>query len=73
LVDELMAGYATTFGTLDTTSYRAAVLRRLEVANDPGTSRYLQLLAQVNGWPPQPDLSPVFDWFIHALRTHARP
>ena len=73
VVDELITAYARTFHRRDTAAYRAEVLRRLEVAADPRTQRYLELLAQVNGWPPQPDLAPVFDWFTSALRTHQSP
>ena len=39
---------------------RADVLDRLEVAADLRTQRYLQLLVQINGWPPLPDLTPHF-------------
>jgi DNA-binding transcriptional MerR regulator len=70
VVDQLMDAYARTFSRSDTTSYRAEVLRRLQVAADPRTHRYFELLAQINGWPPQPDLTPLFGWFTRALETH---
>lgn len=73
VVDDLVTAYARTFHQADTAAYRAAVLHRVEVAADPRTQRYLELLAQINGWPPQPDLTPVFDWFTSALRTHQSP
>ncbi|WP_103344132.1 hypothetical protein [Amycolatopsis sp. CA-126428] len=38
--------------------------------NDPRATRYWQLVATINGWPPLPDLEPVFTWFGRALRTH---
>jgi DNA-binding transcriptional MerR regulator len=70
VVDRLIHAYAKTFRRSDTNAYRAEVLHRLEVAADPRTHRYLDLLAQINGWPPQPELTPVFEWFTHALKTH---
>lgn len=73
VVDLLIDAYARTFRTSDTSAYRAEVLHRLEVAADPRTHRYLDLLAQINGWPPQPDLTPVFEWFTRALETHRSP
>ncbi|MEV5688818.1 hypothetical protein AB0L68_37535 [Streptomyces sp. NPDC052164] len=42
---------------------------RLEIANDPCAERYWHLLAVINGWPLPPSLSPVFAWFIEALRA----
>jgi len=73
VVDELIGAYARTFDRADTLEYRAAVLHRLEVAADPRTQRYLDLLARINGWPPQPDLNPVIDWFSRALGAHPSP
>ena len=73
MVDGLIGEYARAFSQTDTIAFRAAVLQRLEVAADPRAQRYLQLLAQINGWGPQPDLTPVFDWFTGALRTHHTP
>lgn len=72
-VDDLVAAYALTFDRTDTAGYRAEVLRRLDVAADVRTQRYLHLLAVINGWTPQPDLTPVFNWFASALRVHHSP
>ena len=69
-VNELVSAYATTFDRVDTSEYRAEILHRLNVAADFRTQRYLHLLALINGWTPQPDLAPIFDWFTSALRTH---
>jgi hypothetical protein len=71
ILDDLVERYAETFPDPDTPKYRNALLRRLEIANDPRTERYLTLLHVINGWPTQPSLSPIFDWFICALRSHA--
>jgi DNA-binding transcriptional MerR regulator len=73
VVDGLIRGYARAFRKTDTAEFRAAVLQRLEVASDPRAQRYLELLAQINGWGPQPDLTPVVDWFTRALRAHRAP
>ena len=73
VVDGLIRGYARAFRKTDTAELRAAVLHRLEVAADPRAQRYLELLAQINGWGSQADLTPVFDWFIRALRAHRTP
>jgi hypothetical protein len=71
ILDDLVERYAATFQTTDTPKYRNALLRRLEIANDPRTERYINLLHVINGWPTQPSLSPIFDWFTCALRSHA--
>lgn len=72
-VNELVGAYATTFDRTDTAAYRAEILHRLDVAADVRTQRYLHHLAIINGWTPQPDLTPVFDWFTRALRAHHEP
>ena len=71
ILDDLVERYAEMFQTTDTPEYRNALLRRLEIANDPRTERYLNLLHVINGWPTQPSLAPIFDWFTCALRSHA--
>ncbi|WP_026415564.1 MerR family transcriptional regulator [Actinomadura oligospora] len=69
VVDGLIARYAETFGKADSPEYRRDVLRRLETANDPRAARYWALLGKINGWPAQPDLTPVSEWFLAALRA----
>ncbi len=69
----LVGRYAQTFTTVDSAAYRLSLLRRLEVAKDPRAERYWQLLGTINGWPAQPTLSPIFDWFTRALRAHPLP
>jgi hypothetical protein len=71
ILDDLVERYAEMFQTTDTPEYRNDLLRRLEIANDPRTERYLNLLHVINGWPTQPSLAPIFDWFTCALRSHA--
>jgi DNA-binding transcriptional MerR regulator len=73
IVAELVDHYARTFGDSDTPGYRAKLLTRLEVANDPRVERYWHLISTINGGPTTPSLAPVFDWFIRALEHHTRP
>ncbi|MQY27100.1 hypothetical protein [Nocardia aurantia] len=73
IVDTLMTRYAETFGKADDAHLRAWVLERLEVADDPRVTRYWQLVATINGWPPVADLGPAFTWFGVALRTRLEP
>jgi hypothetical protein len=69
VVDEIVATYALAFGRTDDTAYRLSLLDRMETAGDPRVERYWALLATINGWPAQPSLAPVFEWFISALRS----
>lgn len=69
IVAALTARYAETFGRADDTTLARWTLERLEVADDPRVTRYWQLVAAINGWPPLPDMEPVFAWFAQALRT----
>lgn len=69
VIDGLTARYAQVFGRADDTGLRRWLLTRLEVANDPRAERYVHLLSVINGWPVPPSLTPVFAWFIEALRT----
>jgi DNA-binding transcriptional MerR regulator len=68
ILAELTAAYARVFGRTDDADFRAWILQRLEVANDPRAERYWQLLSIINGWPVPPTLAPAFDWFTQALR-----
>ncbi|MFG1794653.1 MerR family transcriptional regulator [Nocardia sp. NPDC049149] len=70
IVDTLTARYAETFDRPDDTDLRRWVLERLEIANDTRVTRYWQLVATINEWPPMADLEPVFTWFGQALRSH---
>ncbi|WP_280362967.1 MerR family transcriptional regulator [Nocardia wallacei] len=70
IVDTLTARYADTFGRTDDDRLRRWVLERLAVANDPRVTRYWQLVATINDWPPLPYLEPVFTWFGRALHAH---
>ncbi|MFD6391718.1 MerR family transcriptional regulator [Nocardia sp. NPDC060259] len=69
VLDALTARYASTFDRPDDPALRHWILERLEVADDPRVQRYWRLLGIVNGWPGQPDLTPVFTWFAQALRA----
>ena len=69
IVTTLTAHYARTFGKADDNRLKWWILERLEVADDRRVTRYWQLVATINGWPPLPDLEPVFTWFGRALRA----
>ncbi|MGW6729273.1 MerR family transcriptional regulator [Nocardia sp. NPDC055029] len=69
VLDALTARYASTFDRPDDPALRHWILERLEIADDPRVQRYWRLLGIVNGWPGQPDLTPVFTWFAQALRA----
>ncbi|MEV4049897.1 MerR family transcriptional regulator [Amycolatopsis sp. NPDC049688] len=72
IVAALTACYAETFGKADDSRLKEWILERLEVADDPRVTRYWQLVATINGWPPLPDQGPVFSWFGRALRAFGR-
>ena len=72
VLDDVVDRYARTFGATDTPAYRTSLRRRLLVANDPRTERYLYLLSVINEWPTRPPLSPVFTWLIRALDADQR-
>lgn len=69
VVAKVMAQYAHDCGRPDDVDLRRWLLVRLESASDPRRERYLQLLSVINGWPATESLTPVFDWFIQALRA----
>ncbi len=72
IVSELSRRYAETFDRSDGPERRHWILNRLEIANDLRVERYWQLVGAVNGWPPAPELGPVFTWFAAALRVGLR-
>ncbi|WFE64963.1 MULTISPECIES: hypothetical protein [Micromonospora] len=73
VVAAVVAAYGEVFDRVDDAGYRSALLARLEIANDPRTERYFELLATVNGWTPPPTLTPVLNWLITALTHHPTP
>ncbi|MEU8118980.1 MerR family transcriptional regulator [Spirillospora sp. NPDC049024] len=68
VVDELVRAFAETWGAADDAAFRRDLLHRLEIGTDRRAERYWQLLAVINGWPVPPTLTPLFEWFIDALR-----
>ncbi len=69
VVDELAQAYAELSGRADSPEFRAWLADRLEVSADSGYERYWQLLAVINGWPPQPSMAPAVGWLLAALRA----
>lgn len=47
------------------------LLTFLRTANDPRRRRYLQLLADINSWPPPNNRTPACTWLIEALTAPA--
>ncbi|MEV6833932.1 MerR family transcriptional regulator [Streptomyces sp. NPDC051133] len=72
VVAELTARCALVVGRPDDGLLRDWLLHRLEAVNDPRWSRYLSLLAVINGWPAPEPLAPVIEWSVRALRTRRR-
>ncbi len=52
-------------------SDRTALAEHLDAFTDARVARYWALVGIINGWPPQPDVLPAWEWFITALRAHA--
>ncbi|MFI6514504.1 MerR family transcriptional regulator [Spirillospora sp. NPDC050679] len=71
VLDELVDAYAAPLGRSDDPEFRRDLLARMEMGNDRRAERYWQLLGTINGWPPVPTLTPLFEWFIAALRAHS--
>ena len=70
VVDRIVEEYAAAFAATDDGGFRRELLERMEIGNDRRAERYWQLLAIINGWPVPPSLTPIFEWFITALRAH---
>ncbi|GLZ09003.1 MerR family transcriptional regulator [Actinomadura sp. NBRC 104412] len=71
VLDGLVAEYAAALGATDDPDFRRELLERLEIGNDPRAERYWRLLAIINGWPSWQPTTPLFEWFITALRAHS--
>lgn len=69
IVDALVRAYADAWDSADDAAFRRDLLHRLEIGTDPRTERYWQLLAVINGWPVPPTLTPLYQWFVDALRS----
>ena len=72
VVNELVALFARAASRTDDPAYRAELADQLERFSDARVERYWQLIAVINGWPPQPAMVPAYDWFTEALREHPR-
>jgi hypothetical protein len=70
VTDELAAAYARHAGRADGPSFRTWLLELLTAGTDRRYERYWQLLATINGWPAQADLTPAAEWLITALRSY---
>ena len=69
-VDELVAVFADLHGRTDDRELRAWLAEVLDTFADRRAERYWQLLAVINGWPPQPTSAAAWEWLIAGLRAH---
>lgn len=69
IVDDLVGLFAVAAHRDDDATYRAELIRLLEVFTEPRVERYWQLIGVINGWPQRPSLTPVYEWFIAGLRA----
>ncbi|MEV7227866.1 MULTISPECIES: MerR family transcriptional regulator [Polymorphospora] len=70
IIDRVVAAYAEAVGRTDDPAYRRELLDAWELGADPRPAHYWQLMAVVNGWPPYPEVSPVWAWVYRALAAH---
>ncbi|MEV5710924.1 MerR family transcriptional regulator [Actinoallomurus sp. NPDC052274] len=71
VVAELVAVFADAHGRDDDAEFRRWLAERVRVGADARVSRYLALLAVVDGRPTGPDPVPVARWFLSALESSA--
>jgi DNA-binding transcriptional MerR regulator len=71
VVDELVGLFAGAAGRTDDPAYRDELIWYLETFTEERVERYWTLIGIINGWPPRPSLTPVYRWFIEALRARA--
>jgi DNA-binding transcriptional MerR regulator len=69
VVDELAAAFADLHGRTDDREFRAWLAEALDTFADRRAERYWQLLAVMNGWPPQPSSAAAWEWLIAGLRA----
>jgi DNA-binding transcriptional MerR regulator len=70
VVDDLCAAFADLHGRPEDREFRAWLAEVLDTFADRRAERYWQLLAVMNGWPPQPTSAAAWEWLIAGLRTH---
>jgi DNA-binding transcriptional MerR regulator len=70
VVDELAAAFADLHGRPDDRAFRAWLAEVVDTFADRRAERYWQLLAIMNGWPPQPSSAAAWEWLIAGLRAH---
>jgi DNA-binding transcriptional MerR regulator len=63
-VTRLFAGAA---GREDSPAYRTELAQKMEMFSDRRIDRYWRLIAVINGWEPQANLMPAYEWFMAAL------
>ena len=68
IVSELVAAWAAASGRADDAAYRRELRDNIEASIEPRAERYWQLLATINGWPPIPSRTHLWQWYVDALR-----
>jgi DNA-binding transcriptional MerR regulator len=66
-VGEVSALFAAAAGREDSPAYRAELTQRMEMFSDRRIDQYWRLIAIINGWEPQANLMPAYEWFMAAL------
>ena len=51
----------------DSPEYRRELAHQLAKFSDHRVERYWQLIGLINGWPVQPSLMRLYEWFMAAL------
>jgi DNA-binding transcriptional MerR regulator len=67
IVSELVAAWAAAAGRVDDAAYRRELRDNIAASIEPRAERYWQLLATINGWPPIPSRTHLWQWFVDAL------
>lgn len=68
-VNEVTTLFAAAAGREDSPAYRTELAQKMETFSDPRIDRYWRLIAVINGWEPQDNLMPAYEWFMAALRA----
>jgi DNA-binding transcriptional MerR regulator len=69
IVNEVVPLFAAAAGNDDSPQYRRELAQQLATFGDRRVERYWQLIGLINGWPAQPSLMPLYEWFMTALEA----
>jgi hypothetical protein len=71
IVDDLVGLFADAAHKEDDRTDREELVWWLETFTEERVERYWSLIGIINGWPQGSSLTPVYRWFIEALRARA--